>query len=177
VRTCKACGAPFEARGTKSRCCPQHRRQPIMQRLSSQSCWDGATGCVNWMGGKNKAGYGVICYGGRDWLVHRLVWTLSVGPLSNKFLLRHKCDNPACIFLDHLEPGTHFDNAMDMKTRGRMRTPRGSGNGRARLTPEAVRAIRARIGKESLRRIAASFDVSPGAIHGIAYGWTWKHIT
>lgn len=80
--------------------------------------------CVLW-DGATKNGYGVV------WLprepsrkrpfryMHRLVWAENNGPIPEGLEVRHSCDVPVCVNIDHLELGTHADNMRDMFERGR----------------------------------------------------------
>jgi hypothetical protein len=36
-------------------------------------------------------------------------------------VVRHKCDRPGCVNIDHLETGTYSDNNQDAVRRGRWR--------------------------------------------------------
>jgi len=63
--------------------------------------------------------YGKVCFRGKRWAAHRLVYTLLIGEIPEGALLRHGCDTPACVNPQHLELGIVEDNVMDMMTRGR----------------------------------------------------------
>lgn len=78
-----------------------------------------AQGCWEWAGNKHKEGYGELYAEGRHMLTHRAAYSVWVGPIEKGLLVRHKCDNRLCINPDHLETGTHADNARDMRERGR----------------------------------------------------------
>ena len=53
---------------------------------------------------------------------HRHIYAEHYGWESIEGLLvRHKCDNPWCVNIDHLEPGDARDNARDKIDRGRYR--------------------------------------------------------
>lgn len=80
---------------------------------------DPVTGCLEWTRYVDPAGYGRVRYDGETGYVHRLVWEREHGPIPEDLLLRHKCDNPRCASLKHLELGTHADNAKDRDSRGR----------------------------------------------------------
>ena len=73
---------------------------------------------------------------------HRKVFWEATGELPE--VVRHKCDNPRCINIDHLEGGTYRDNMQDMHTRGRAGDCRnfGAANGRTILTTDDVKYIR-----------------------------------
>lgn len=82
--------------------------------------------CLVWVGKLNKAGYGRIAYkdeGGKrvNTGTHRLAYELKNGPIPMGLLVRHKCDNRPCANVEHLELGTHADNARDATERGRRR--------------------------------------------------------
>ena len=50
-------------------------------------------------------------------LAHRVAWEEVHGPIPDGLVVRHKCDNRACINVDHLELGTHKDNRHDAARR------------------------------------------------------------
>jgi hypothetical protein len=56
---------------------------------------------------------------GKKWGVPRLVYTVLKGELPDDIWVLHKCDNPKCINIDHLFPGTPRDNTEDMMAKGR----------------------------------------------------------
>lgn len=80
-------------------------------------------GCWEWKGSRNENGYGVItirALGLMKARVHRLIYRDLHGlPLADDEELRHRCDNPPCVRVDHLIPGSHAENVQDMMDRGR----------------------------------------------------------
>lgn len=81
---------------------------------------DGLNGCKNWTGYKTKRGYGQIGIKYKVVYVHRAVYLLTNNlPLNSKTVIRHKCDNPSCSNIDHLESGTQKQNIQDIKDRNR----------------------------------------------------------
>ena len=70
--------------------------------------------CWNWTGYKNEKGYGRSSYKGKDWLTHRLVYTLMVGDIEG-YDLDHKCYNHACANPFHLKPSTLKENGQNRK--------------------------------------------------------------
>ncbi len=80
------------------------------------------TPCVEWTGSCTTQGYGQKWFDGRLWMMHRRVMAEEYGEDAIKGkVVRHKCDNPSCYRLDHLEIGTQADNLRDMHERGRDR--------------------------------------------------------
>ena len=83
---------------------------------------DPETGCMNWTRCKTSHGYGHFRFEGKLLTAHRVVLELKLGrELREGEVSRHTCDNRACVNPDHLEPGTHADNARDKVERGRAR--------------------------------------------------------
>ncbi len=74
--------------------------------------------CVEWEGALS-GGYGVRRVRGVRWYVHRLAWTEEHGPIPDGMVVRHRCDNPRCYNVEHLQLGTQSDNTQDMHERGR----------------------------------------------------------
>lgn len=75
--------------------------------------------CKIWHKAYFTNGYGRRKYKGKDWKVHRLVWTLANGEIPEGVVIRHKCDNKGCYELTHLESGSQKDNIQDSIKRGR----------------------------------------------------------
>lgn len=105
---------------------------------------------------------------------HRAVYYEATGEWPE--VVRHKCDNPRCINIDHLEGGTQVDNMQDMHSRGRAGDCRnyGAANGRTVLSTEAVKWIREHYVKGcrkfGLPAIARKFSVSVSQVHRVVKG-------
>jgi hypothetical protein len=77
---------------------------------------------------------------------------------------RH-CAERACFNPEHLYLGTHADNMRDMAVMG---GSRGERNGRAKLTEDAVLAIR--LARKSQSQLAKEFGVSQQIVSRIRLG-------
>jgi len=77
-----------------------------------------ASGCLEWNGPRFDRGYGAFWDGERMWRAPRFAWTKAHGPIPEGLIVRHDCDNPPCVNLDHLRLGTHDDNMADRLERG-----------------------------------------------------------
>ena len=95
-------------------------------------------------------------------------------------MLRHKCDNPSCIAIAHLEPGTQRDNVHDMLKRGRAKPSAGEGHCSAKLTADQVREIRRRyvpgVYGKGPHVLAKEFGVSKQSIQSLLKGKTWRTV-
>jgi len=83
------------------------------------------TDCIEHEGFRDKGGYGKVSFRRYDpnlptvWRAHRWAWIEAHGEIPEGKIVRHKCDNPPCINVDHLELGGHSDNQVDCVERGR----------------------------------------------------------
>ena len=111
-------------------------------------------GCQEFTGYRNAGGYGVINAGTAK-LAHRVVFEDAYGPIGSR-VVRHRCDNPACCNLDHLELGTQQENMRDRDARGR--TLQGEECARTKITDAQVREIR--VDSRSNREVAAAYGIS-----------------
>lgn len=99
--------------------------QPPMQRFLAKVAFNPDTGCEEWQAAANRQGYG--CFGvGHDklYLAHRWRYEQVHGPLPRGAVVRHTCDNPRCVTLEHLVAGSQADNMRDMQDRGRSKKGR-----------------------------------------------------
>jgi hypothetical protein len=131
-----------------------------------------SAGCWNWTGGLDKDGYGAFNYGGKSYRAHLVALKLDGRPVPRGMYGCHTCDNPSCVRPDHLYPGTPTQNMQDAISRGRVR--RGEAQHNARLTEDAVRAIRA--SSISAKKLAAQYGVSRSAVELARNGKTWRHV-
>jgi hypothetical protein len=113
------------------------------------------TPCIEWTGVRFARGYGRTSLGE---YAHRLAWEAEHGPIPAGMVVRHRCDNPPCVNVDHLQLGTQAENLADMVARGRAR----------KADPRLVETI----------RIGRSFGWTFQAIAtelGISWSTAWRH--
>ena len=175
--TVPGCGKPHAARGY----CTQHwgawRRhgdptvvrevhhygKSLADRIAlytrrTANCWE-------WIGGRNKKGYGIIGDRSTPSLAHRAVWELEHGKVPRGLFVLHRCDNPGCVRSDHLFLGTAKDNTDDMVAKGRQHT---------KLDDAIVKTIMG--SSETGAALAAEYGVSGTLISRIRSGKAWRHL-
>ena len=140
----------------------------------------GPEGCWMWTGCCDAEGYGVA-WGGktmRKVAAHRLSWKLAMGPIPPGMCVCHHCDTSGCVNPAHLFLGTHADNMRDMYSK--KRHPRsgacGEASGKAKLTENEVREIRALHGTMTYKEIAKQFGIGKTTVWTILSGRTWRHL-
>lgn len=140
-------------------------------------------GCVRKNGaGQNmsqtqtKGGYRTVNIHGEARRVHRLVLEAFVGLCPPGMECAHRDCNPSNNSLENLRWTTHKDNAADTIRLGRF--PRGSRQGRAKLTEEVVLEARRRYAKGgiSIPTLAAEMGVSTAVAQFAVTGRTWRHV-
>ena len=146
--------------------------------------------CWEWVGCRNKTGYGLFRLEGRSRLAHRVSWLLNGGLIPGRLFVCHRCDNPACVRPSHLFLGSQSDNMGDAKRKGRMasgekssmrlhpdRIARGVRRWNAKLTDKSVLEIRQAAGSGvAFKKLASRFHVHQSQISRIVAGKRWKHV-
>ena len=146
-------------------------------RFESHVTPEPTSGCLLWTGGVSVGGYGkfTLAKDSGTVMAHRWAWEQVHGAVPQGRILRHKCDQPARVNVNHLTPGTHAENSHDMTSR--QRQARGERCRTAKLLPSDVRAIRiAHAAGAKPRTLAALYEVRANNIWFIVNRKTWKHI-
>lgn len=91
-------------------------KKPMLQRFEEKYTPCPNTGCWLWIGSFVAGGYGYMWFNGDHNRAHRVSYFWKTGEWPE--VVRHKCHNPACVNPDHLEGGSHQDNANDRVDRG-----------------------------------------------------------
>lgn len=179
------CERPTKARGL----CPMHYHRwqrhadpgvtrkaangtPLADRLRRYST-ERESGCIEWTGGLTTSGYGSM--GGLK--AHRVAWELAHGPIPDGLLVCHHCDNRRCVNPAHMFLGTIADNNADKKAKGRAVAPRGSEQGRSKLTESDIPHLLSRLARgERQVDVGRHFGVSQAVVSAIKRGALWKHV-
>lgn len=133
MKDCNVCGRPVTSRGKycSEECLLSWReatkKRKLRARFEEKVDKLGPTivpalgRCHIWTGMKNDRGYGMLRVGGRDGRAekaHRVAFFLANGRWPEPYAL-HRCDNRACVRIEHLFEGTQTDNMADMRAKGR----------------------------------------------------------
>lgn len=157
------------------------------KRFASLVKWAPGDGCWEWQGYRQRRkdfslSYGLFSVGKVRVLAHRMALILIGGELADGAVVRHRCDNVACVRPAHLEPGTQAENLADMRQRGRAhfnRFPTGTRHPKAKVTPELVRELRRdyAAGGVGVATLGERVGLHASTVHDIVTGKTWRHVT
>jgi hypothetical protein len=142
------------------------------------------TPCIEWKGEPNNSGYGSTYAEGAKHGAHRVAFCKASGRTLASIkglVVRHRCDNRLCINPEHLELGTHLDNMADMRSRGRCNNEAkasiGEKNGRAKISPEVVQAIRSEYVAKSTTHgtvaLALKYGLGQSQVYRIVTNQSW----
>lgn len=159
-------------------------RNPLEKRFLKFFERRGPDECWPWIGKSVVDGYGVISVGGRGTekiLAHRFAYEITYGPIKDNHsyhgtVVRHSCDNSACVNPRHLELGTQKDNVRDMVERGHLVVPRltGENHGYSRFSERDILYMRK--SEKSNAELGREFNCARSVISGIRSRKTWKHL-
>lgn len=132
------------------------------------------SGCIEYAGGGLKHKYGLVSITinsiRKSVPAHRALYMAvnNCFDLPSNIHIRHKCDNPCCVNINHLVAGTPKDNSQDCISRGR-RAKTCVYAHRHRIHDKAtIDAIRNAVGKH--KWIAEKYGVSIGYVSKIKTG-------
>lgn len=143
-----------------------HARK-ITWDVSNDGCWNCTSHKLNKKGypeGKRSIG---------RWSIAKVMFEEKFGKVKEGLVIRHKCDNRACINPDHLETGTLQDNLRDAYVR--RRNSFGEQHGNAKLSVKKIEfARRLRLNGLSYVKIAKKVGVSDSTLWLALNFKTWR---
>ncbi len=145
----------------------RYKQKFISKINKTEICWLWAKGKVN--------GYGAFYIDTQFYPAHRMSYMLFNGPIPANKVVRHICDNPACVNPKHLILGSMADNSLDAVKRNR-------GIGNQKLNEEAVKVIKWMLKYKPHRGLAAKLarlhkvDKKTRANIKAKHNWYWVQI-
>lgn len=142
-------------------------KHDILHRIISRST-PNTSGCIEYRAGQCKHPYGLISVTinkiRKSIPAHRAMWmaTYECFDLPRHIQIRHKCDNPCCVNISHLEIGSAKDNSNDCIKRGRRATVYKLHTRLRKLTDEQVADIRD--GEEKPSHCCQKYGVTAGYV-------------
>lgn len=94
-------------------------RRDLWSRFEGKVSPEPNSGCWLWTGATDRNGYGQLRCDRKSRMATHISVEMSGRAIEAGQVVRHKCDNPACVNPGHLLTGTQADNMADMVSRGR----------------------------------------------------------
>lgn len=141
-------------------------------------------GCIEWMGARDKNGYGRASYTfnkkRKTRPVHRVIYYILKGEIPPDMIICHKCDNPSCCNIEHIFLGTYKDNSQDRDRKGRdgglTKDQRGSKNKQAKIIESDILLIRKLYSQGIMaKELAKIFGFHVNSICRIIDKKRWNH--
>jgi hypothetical protein len=148
-----------------------YRVDPI-ERFNEKYIVDENTGCWNWQGTLTTKGYGTFHVNYKEIKAHRFAYEYFVGPLDDKLMICHECENKKCCNPDHLRQDTNKSNMIDMVYAGNQK--------HQILSVEEVISIKKELKnyyRGQVKDLAHFYKVNPATITAIKTGRSWAHIS
>jgi hypothetical protein len=143
------------------------------------------TGCWNVVNRvPNADGYYKVGNNGKSIQAHIFMYQRFKKDIPDGHVVRHKCNNPACVAPHHLTTGTHGDNARDKIEAGRQ--PRGETHANAKLSELQALFIRAisplirtkqnLVADLTQPEVASWLEVDKTLINHVLTGKRWRYL-
>lgn len=87
--------------------------KPIEQRMAEKAIAR-HNGCIEWIGGTNRKGYGIVLHDGSSRLAHRVAYELARGEIGRGMVIDHTCWNRSCVNPDHMRVVTQAENTQNL---------------------------------------------------------------
>lgn len=111
---------------------------------------------------------------------HRAVYVNTHGPIPDGMVVRHDCDRPQCVEVEHLRLGSESENvrdSFDRDRRGGRVLPLGSARPFAVLDEATVTTLRRRVrGGETIKDVCSELGLAYSSARSAVRGMTWKHV-
>jgi hypothetical protein len=140
-----------------------------MERFESLYTIDSDSGCHNWIGFRDKDGYGKFKSGRRAWRAHRWIYEQFIGELKDGMQVCHDCGNTSCVNPLHLRQDTISNNQIDNFLT--------NSHPSQKLKTWEVREIREKLKYMKCRDIAREYNVSIYSIYSIKQGKSFGWLT
>jgi hypothetical protein len=89
------------------------RFKPLQYYINEHGCFE----CISHS--KNEKGYISMKINNKQTKIHRHIYESLIGKIPKGLIIMHKCDNPACLNVDHYQVGTIKENNDDMHSKNR----------------------------------------------------------
>lgn len=120
------------------------------------------SGCHEWTGASIWGGYGRVTLNYRQYLAHRVSFSIEHGEIPDRMVVCHSCDNRKCVNPKHLFLGTQKENMADAQSKGRTKVDR-----RQKITRRQAETIRKDKLSTSIFELARQYSVTPASISHI----------
>ncbi len=138
-----------------------------VKRTNSEECWE-------WIGTKEKDGYGVFKIKRKTYKSHRISWLISKKESIENKLVCHSCDNRGCVNPGHLWLGTNKENVEDMVRKNRQR--QGENHSNVKLSEKNIKEI-LDLYKSGYKQVdlCSKFGIGHAQLSRILSGEAWKN--
>lgn len=91
-------------------------REKDQARFWSKVAPPNEQGCMLWLAGKDRGGYGQFRLDGKSLTAHSVSWKLAYGPVSDGLVIDHLCRVRHCVAPEHFEAVTYAENSRRGQT-------------------------------------------------------------